>query len=54
MTPAIIMCDDCQRGYPVGRFLGDRDQHGSRPLQCPHCYAIVGRTTQQSPAGGIA
>ncbi|MFC4360529.1 hypothetical protein ACFO0N_21490 [Halobium salinum] len=42
----IVVCDDCGRGYDWMDFRGERDPHGSRPIQCPNCYAYLGRTEQ--------
>ncbi|MFB6159702.1 MAG: hypothetical protein ABEJ61_00820 [Haloferacaceae archaeon] len=44
--PVVLTCADCGRGYSLGTVLGDSDAHGSRPLQCPNCYALLGRTRQ--------
>jgi hypothetical protein len=44
----IQICEECGRGYSHSRFVGDPDRHGSRPIQCPNCYAYLGRTRQGS------
>lgn len=41
-----VTCEDCGRTYELRDFLGEPDSHGSKPLQCPHCYALLGRTEQ--------
>ncbi|MFC6724386.1 hypothetical protein ACFQE1_08370 [Halobium palmae] len=40
----ILTCDDCGRGYDWVDFRGRKDKHGSHPIQCPNCYALLGRT----------
>jgi DNA-directed RNA polymerase subunit RPC12/RpoP len=42
----VFICDDCGRGYEWVDFRGQKDTHGSRPIQCPNCYAYLGRTEQ--------
>jgi hypothetical protein len=42
----IVTCEECGRGYSHTRFVGDADCHGARPIQCPNCYAYLGRTEQ--------
>lgn len=44
----IVTCEECGRGYSYTRFVGDADRHGARPIQCPNCYAYLGRTEQGS------
>ncbi len=44
----IVTCEECGRGYSHTQFLGERDQYGARPVQCPNCYAYLGRTEQES------
>jgi hypothetical protein len=44
----VMGCPDCGRGYSITDFRGERDRNGARPLQCPHCYALVGHTSQDA------
>jgi len=47
----IVTCEECGRGYAHTRFVGESDRHGSRPIQCPNCYAYLGRTEQGEDDG---
>ncbi|MFB6196192.1 MAG: hypothetical protein ABEI80_08460 [Haloplanus sp.] len=42
----IVTCEECGRGYSHTEFLGEPDRYGARPVQCPNCYAYLGRTEQ--------
>lgn len=44
----VITCSDCGRAYDIVDFLCERDRNGARPLQCPNCYTLIGRTTHDA------
>ena len=49
----IITCPDCGRGYDLVDFYTARDPHGARALQCPNCYALIGRTKHDAADGDL-
>lgn len=50
----IISCPDCGRGYELADVLRERDSNGSRPMQCPHCHTLIGRTAHDATDGDLS